>query len=83
MLVVVLLLNLNEALELLDAVSRFDFGMSGKMPTLSIYDNQKEGFVLCVKASLVSEEFYTYISELAESRKLGIRESEGYLVIHG
>jgi hypothetical protein len=73
--------NLDEAIDLLDDISDFNFKASEK-PNISVYDNQKDGFVLCVKANLVDEEFRDHIAGIAESRKLGIRELEGYLIIH-
>jgi len=75
--------NLSEAIELLDVVSDFNFENSDKRPRFSIYDSQKEGFVLCVKANLVSEEYRDYLMKIVDSRKLGLRESEGYMMIHG
>ncbi len=76
-------MNLNEAIELLRVVTDFKFNVSEKKPDFTIYDNQSEGYVLCVKADLVSEEYRKYIERIVESRKLRIRESEGYLRIYG
>ena len=76
-------MNFNEAIELLEVVSGFSFKASEKKPDFCIYDNQKEGYSLCVKAHLINTEFRKYIKEIVESRKLGIHESEGYLKIHG
>jgi hypothetical protein len=76
-------LNFNEAIELLEAVSDFKFKQSDKKPDFCIYDNEKQGYTLCIKKSLVSEEFYNHLKHIVESRKLGIRESEEYLVIYG
>jgi hypothetical protein len=76
-------LNLVEAVELLDAVSDFNFKETEKKPSFCIYDSQKEGFVLRVKADLVSEEYRDFLKGIVESRKLGMRESEGYLTIYG
>jgi len=75
--------NLVEAVELLDAISDFNFKDSEKIPNISIYDKEKEGFVLCVKASLVDEEYRDFLKGIVESRKLGMRQSEGYLMIYG
>jgi hypothetical protein len=75
--------NLKEAIELLDAVSDFRFGASEKQPTFTIYDNQKEGFVLLLKAALVNEKYRNYLKGIVKLRKLRIRESEGYLIIYG
>ena len=76
-------MNLKEAIDLLDAVSNFEFKGSEKRPNISIYDKEKDGFVLCVKADLVNEKYLDYLKRIVESRKLGIRESEGYLTIYG
>jgi len=75
--------NLREAIALLEVVSDFHFKDSEKIPEFSIYDNQKEGYILCVKADLISEEYRNHIKEIVESRKLRINELEGYLTIHG
>jgi hypothetical protein len=75
--------NFNEAIELLEVVSDFHFKASEKKPDFCIYDNQNEGYVLCVKALLINAEYRNYLKEIVESRKLGIRESEGYLIIYG
>jgi hypothetical protein len=75
--------NLNEAIALLAVVSDFHFKDSEKKPDFSIYDNQNEGYVLCVKADLISEEYNNYIKEVVESRKLRMHELDGYLTIHG
>jgi hypothetical protein len=75
--------NFNEAIELLDAVSDFQFKQLEKKPDFCIYDNENQGYTLCVKAALISEEYHNHLKHIVESRKLGIRESEGYLVIYG
>jgi hypothetical protein len=73
--------NLIEAIALLEVVSDFHFKASEKKPDFCIYDNQKEGYILCVRAHLISEEHRSYIKEICESRNLRIRESEGYPLI--
>ena len=75
-------MNLTEAVELLDVVSDFDFKGSEEKPAFSIYDSQKEGYNLRIKASLVNEEYRGYLEEIVKSRNLGIREIEGYLIIY-
>jgi hypothetical protein len=75
-------LNLNKAIELLDAVSAFNFGASNNRPSVSIFCNKKDKCMLCIKASLVGEGYRQYLEDIAESQKLNIRESEGYLMIH-
>jgi hypothetical protein len=75
--------NFKEAIDLLEAVSNFHFKQSEKKPDFCIYDNEKQGYTLCVKAALISEEYHNHLKHIVESRKLGICESEGYLVIYG
>jgi len=75
--------NLLEAVELLEIVSNFDFKGSEKKPQFCIYDSQKEGYNLRIKANMVSEEYRSYLKEIVNSHELGMRESEGYLIIHG
>lgn len=74
-------LNLSEAIELLNVVSDFNFEATEKRPTITIYDNQNEGFVICVKASLVSEEYRIYLERVVKSRNLWMRDYEGFLMI--
>jgi len=76
-------LNFSKAIELLEAVTDFHFESSEEKPNFSIYDNQNQGYTLRVKASLVNAEYLKYVKEIVESRKLGMRESEGYLTIYG
>ncbi len=76
-------MNFTEAIELLDAASAFDFKGSEKKPNICIYDKEKYGFELYIKADLVNAEYREYLKGIVKSRKLKIRESEGYLIIHG
>jgi hypothetical protein len=75
--------NFKEAIKLLEAVSDFQHKTSEKKPNFCIYDNQNEGYALCVKTNLINAEFRNYIREIVESRKLRIRESDGSLTIYG
>jgi len=52
------------------------------MPRICIYDDQNKGYSLILKADLVSKEYRKYLGKIAESQKLVIKESEGYLQIH-
>jgi hypothetical protein len=74
-------LNLVEAVELLDTVSDFDFKDSEKKPNFTIYDKQKEGFVLCIKANLVTEEYRRHLGRITKLRNLRMHESDGFLTI--
>jgi hypothetical protein len=76
-------LTLNEAIDLLCVVSDFQFKDSEKRPDFCIYDNQNDGYNLRIKAELVTAEYRSYLNEIVKSRKLRIRESEGYLIIYG
>jgi len=76
-------LNFIEAIELLEVVTDFQFKPSEKKPDFCVYDNQNQGYTLCVKANMVNAEYLEHIKATAESRKLGLRESQGYLVIYG
>jgi hypothetical protein len=75
--------NLSEAIELLELVTDFNFENPDKRPSFSLYDNQKDGFVICVNAELISEDYRRYLKYIVESRNLRLRESDGYLMIHG
>ena len=74
-------MNLSEAIELLDAVSAFHFKASEEKPNFCIFYNQNEGYSLSVKADLSSNKYHRNLREVAESRKLVIRESEGLFTI--
>ena len=76
-------MNLVEAIDLLAAVSDFDFKNLREMPNFSIYDKQNDGFVLCVKANLVNEEYRNFLQKTVESRNLWMRELNGYLIVSG
>jgi hypothetical protein len=41
--------------------------------------NHKSAFM----TTMVSEEYRSYLKEIVNSHELGMRESEGYLIIHG
>jgi len=75
--------NLEEAIDLLEVVSDFDFGGSEKTPTITIFDHQKDGVVLHVKEDLISDEFRRYLYGVVKSRNLLLRGSEGLLIIYG
>jgi hypothetical protein len=73
--------NLNEAIDLLDVVSDFQFKISEEKPDFCIYDYESGGYALSVKAHLISEKYRTFLKEIAESRNLRIREADGVLTI--
>jgi hypothetical protein len=77
------LLNIKDAINLLTVISEFQFNAVEKKPKAVIYDNQTRGFVLYFKATLVSNEYRAHLQKITKSRKLGMHESEGYLIIHG
>jgi hypothetical protein len=76
-------MNLDEAVELLRVVSAIPVKDSAKRPEIRILYNQGEGYTLHIEAHLVNDEHRSYLNGIVESRKLGIRESEGYIVIYG
>jgi hypothetical protein len=75
-------MNFIEVMELMRAVSTFEAKAPQKDLKFSIYDNQSEGYVIYVKASSVDAEHLSFLKEIVETRKLGIRNLEGYLIIH-
>jgi len=74
--------NFREALELLSIVSDFQFKSSDEKSDFCLFDNGTQGYALRVKTSLLNAEYHSYIEKIVESRKLGIRELEGYLEIY-
>jgi len=76
-------MNLEEAVELLKDVSAISIKDSGKHPEIRIFHNLGEGYMLHVKTELINAEYRNRLNLIAESRKLAIRESEGYLIIYG
>ncbi len=75
-------MNFAEVMELLRTVSAFQVKASEESPKFRIYDNQNEGYVVYIKASSINTECLNFLKEIIETRKLGIRESEGFLIIH-
>ena len=80
---VINLLNFIQAIELLNVVSDFHFGAYEDKPIFTIIDMQNDGYSLNVKAHLVSEDYRIYLRKVAESYKLVIQESDGFLTIQG
>jgi hypothetical protein len=76
-------LNLNEAIELLNTVSDFDFEDSKNSPKISIFCNKNNDCKVCIYASLVGAGYRNYLEGIVKLHRLNIRESDGYLVIHG
>ena len=75
-------MNLIKAIELLDAVSDFQFKALEKRPNVRIYGSRNDGYNLWIKANLVNEEYRNHLKEVAKLRKLWMRESRGYLIIY-
>ena len=75
--------NLLEAIDLLKVVSDLDFEDSKKIPTITIFYNPKDGFVLHVKENLVTDEYRRYLYGVVKSRNLLLSGSKGYLMIKG
>jgi hypothetical protein len=74
-------LNFVEAVEFLRAVSAFRKKYSGELPKLQVYNAENEGYVIWVKTSSINPEFHNFLRQVVETRGLGIREHEGYLVV--
>jgi hypothetical protein len=74
--------NLIKAIELLDAVSDFQFKALEIRPNVSILGSRNDGYNLWIKANLVNEEYRNHLKEVAKLRKLWMRESRGYLIIY-
>jgi hypothetical protein len=75
-------MNFVEVMELMRTISILKAKTPKKTLKFSIYDNQCDGYVVCAKASDVNEEHLSFLKKIIEPRKLEIRNSEGYLVIH-
>lgn len=75
-------MNFKEAIELLAVISDFHYKSPDEKPDFCLFDNEKQGYSLNVKTSLVNAEYRGYIEKIVESRKLWVRESEEYLVIY-
>ena len=69
-------------MELQNAVTTFRLEPQEEKPKLCIYDTQKEGYILYIKANSVSAKCLLFLKKLVNSRKLRIRESEKYLIIY-
>jgi hypothetical protein len=74
-------MDLAEALALLDAISVFHFEVSEDKPSITIYDNQKGGYDLLVKAQTVDESYLSQLRKIVKSHYLFMRESDGCVVI--
>jgi hypothetical protein len=76
------LLNFVEAVECLRTVSAFQTECAGELPKLQVYNAENEGYVIWIKNSLISEEFRNFLMQVVETRRLGIKKTEGYLIIY-
>ena len=65
-----------------NAVTAFRREALEKTPKFCIYDTQKEGYVLYIKASSVNTKYLDFLKNLVSSLKLGIRKTEDYLIIY-
>ena len=74
-------MDLAEAIALLDAISDFHFEASEDKPNIAIYDNQKGGYDLLLKAQTVDEKYLNRLRKIVKSRYLFMRESDGCVVI--
>jgi hypothetical protein len=75
--------DLTQVIELQNAVTAFHRKTQVETPKLCIYETQKEGYVLYVKASSVNTEYQNFLNNLVNSQNFRIRKSENYIEIHG
>jgi len=79
-------MNLNEAVELLKAVSEIPVKESAKHPEVRIVHAMggvvAKGYTLRIEKKLADADFRNHLSEIAESKKLAVLESERYLVLY-
>lgn len=77
-------MNFNEVLDLHKAVSAFYDKTPQNRPKLSVFDmqNPAEGYILCVKGNYANAGLLRFLRDIAQVRKLGIREYRGYLVLY-
>ena len=79
-------MNLFEAVELLRAVSAIPVKDSAKHPEIRIFHTIGEvaaqGYTLRINNNSVDADYRTHLNRIAESRKLGVRESKRYIVIY-
>jgi len=74
-------MNLDEAIELLSAVSAIPVKDSAKCPEIGIFHNIGKGYNLHIKAAQVDTEYRKHLDKIVESLNLAIREEKGYLII--
>jgi hypothetical protein len=75
-------MNLDEAVELLKVVSAITMKESAKRPEIRIFHEIGEGYTLNIKKESVNGEYRKHLDRIVDSCKLGIRESNSYLIIH-
>ena len=77
-----MLMNFVEAMDLLRALSEFPPESSRVRPKFILYNAENEGYMVCVKEDSVKSDYLSFMNEIVETRHLGIRKQEGYLVMH-
>jgi hypothetical protein len=79
-------MNLNEAVELLKAVSAIPVSNSSKHPEIRIVHTigevNTQGYTLRVEKNSVDADYRNHLNRIAESFKLAIRESKRYLILY-
>jgi hypothetical protein len=79
-------MNLNEAVELLKAVSEIPVKKSAKHPEVRIVraigEVMAKGYTLRIEKKLVDADYRNHLSEIAESKKFAVLESERYLILY-
>ena len=76
-------MNLNEAVKLLRVVSEIPVKDLVKHPEICIFHEIGAGYTLRVKAASVNADYRSHLDRIAESCKLGVRESKRYIIIYG
>lgn len=79
-------MNLDEAVELLKVVSAIPVKESAKHPEIRIVhaigEVVAEGYTLRVEKDSVEADYRNHLDRIADSYKLGIRESKHYLILY-
>jgi hypothetical protein len=79
-------MNLDEAVELLKIVSEIPVKKSAKHPEIRIVhavgEVMAKGYTLRIEKNSAGADYRNHLNEIVESKKLAIRESEGYLIIY-
>jgi hypothetical protein len=73
---------LAKAIELLKVVSTIPIKEQNKYPEIRIFHSIGDDYTLHITTELLTTEFRKQLLKIADSHKLGIRESNNYLIIY-